>query len=209
MRPIGLNPDMFRLRLIDSLTAVIRGLAAEGPTLLLIEDGHWSDASTQELLTTLLERMVGVRLLVLVTCHPQFPPPSDRAHLHQLQLDRLPTEATAALVINASRGRVLPAEMVSALVERADGIPLFVEELTRMMVDTWRLDEASEASRTHNQAIVRSIPQTLSELLVARLDRLPGTGKEVAQLGAVLGREFSFDLIDRCSHVERERWPGG
>ena len=210
VRPIALSPDMLRLRFIDSLTALIIRLAAEGPTLLLIEDGHWSDASTQELLTTLLDRMVGARLLVLVTCRPQFAPAfPNRAHLHQLQLDRLPPEATAALVANASRGRVLPADMVSALVERADGIPLFVEELTRMMVDTWRLDEASEAPRIDNQAIVRSIPQTLSELLVARLDQLPGTGKEVAQLGAVLGREFSFDLIDRCSHVERDRLRGG
>jgi TOMM system kinase/cyclase fusion protein len=210
VRPIALSPDMLRLRFIDSLTALIIRLAAEGPTLLLIEDGHWSDASTQDLLTALLDRMVGARLLVVVTCRPQSAPAfPNRAHLHQLQLDRLPPEATAALVANASRGRVLPADMVSALVERADGIPLFVEELTRMMVDTWRLEEASEAPRIDNQAIVRSIPQTLNELLVARLDQLPGTGKEVAQLGAVLGREFSFDLIDRCSHVERDRLRGG
>ena len=210
VRPIALSPDMLRLRFIDSLTALIIRLATEGPTLLLIEDGHWSDASTQDLLTALLDRMVGARLLVVVTCRPQLAPafPS-RAHLHQLQLDRLPPEATAALVANASRGRVLPADMVSALVERADGIPLFVEELTRMMVDASRLEEASEAPRIDNQAIVRSIPQTLNELLVARLDQLPGTGKEVAQLGAVLGREFSFDLIDRCSHVERDRLRGG
>ena len=210
VRPISLSPDLFRLRLINSLTAVIIGLAAERPTLLLIEDGHWSDASTQELLTTLLDGMVDVRLLVLVTCRPQFGSAfPGRAHLHHLQLDRLPPEATAALVANASRGRVLPADMVSVLIERTDGVPLFVEELTRMMVDTWRFEEASAASRVDNQAIVRSIPQTLSELLAARLDQLPGIGKEVAQLGGVLGREFSYELIERCAHLERDELRAG
>ena len=204
---LNLSPDVFRIRLIDSLTEILLRTANERPTLLLVEDVHWSDASTQELLVTLLDRIAGARILVLLTFRPDhhhtFPV---RAHLHHLPLTRLPPELTAAMVALASPGRNLHADVIATLVERTDGIPLFVEELTRMVVESSRPEDDGASA---GGAMMVSIPLTLTELLLARLDRLAGAGKEVAQLGAVLGREFTFNLIERASHLDGERLRGG
>ncbi len=208
--PLNLSPEVFRLRLIDSLLTILLGIASQSPTLLLVEDLHWSDASTQELLVRLLDRVAGAQMLVVVTFRPEhhhaFPV---RAHLHRIRVTRLRAAASAEMVALVSRGRVLPGDIRAALVERTDGIPLFIEELTRVVVESWRPDEDEAWSSAAATALVPTIPTTLNELLLARLDRLAGAGKEVAQLGAVLGREFTFDLIERTSHLDGERLRGG
>ena len=206
---LNMSPDTLRLRLIDSLATILLRTASESPTVLLVEDVHWSDASTQELLVTLLDRIAGARMLVLVTFRPEYQHTFPmRAHLHQIALKRLPAQATAAMVALASRGRTLPADVTAALVERTDGIPLFVEELTRMVVESWH-PGAADAPAGTDGTLVGAIPTTLNELLLARLDHLAGAGRETAQMGAVLGREFTFRLIERCSHLDGERLRDG
>jgi class 3 adenylate cyclase/predicted ATPase len=199
----SLSPDVFRLRLMDALMEILTRLSSQAPTLLVVEDVHWSDASTLELLAALLDRMAAARILAVVTFRPEhqhtFP---TRAHLHHMQLARLSAEATAEMVTLASRGRLLSSDLAAPLAERTDGIPLFVEELTRVIVESMR-DVDQDAAPADMS--VHSIPTTLTELLFARLDRLPIEGKEAAQLGAVLGRDFSFTLIERASHLESER----
>jgi predicted ATPase/class 3 adenylate cyclase len=209
--PLNLNPDMFKLRLLDSLSEVLLRSTEARPALLVIEDVHWSDESTQQLLGMLLDRIVNARLLVLLTFRPEYQhawPP--RAHLHRIDVTRLPSRVTAALVALASRGRSLPERVIAALVARTDGIPLFVEELTRMVVESWpSAAGGSEETAAPGDAVQFSIPATLHELLLARLDRLAGAGKDVAQLGAVLGREFTFKLIERASHIDGDHLRGG
>lgn len=205
----NLSPDLFRLKLLESLSSVLLKSAEARPMLLVIEDVHWGDASTQDLLGALLDRMAHARLLVVLTFRPEYQRAwPTRAHLHRVDVRRLSSEVTASMVTLAARGRSLPDDVVATLVARTDGIPLFVEELTRMVVESWRPDGAT-AEHAAGGAALASIPETLNELLLARLDRLAGAGKEVAQLGAVLGREFTFKLIERVSHLDADGLRGG
>ncbi len=181
-----MSPELFKNRLLNALATLLLAMAARQPTVLIVEDLHWSDASTQELLGTLLGRIDRTALLVVATFRPEFQPPwPDGGHLMRISLPRLSDSQASALVALANPRGTLSPESVAELVSRSDGIPLFIEELTRAVVEG--------ASQT--------IPASLSELLLARLDKLTGAGKDAAQLGAVIGREFAYELIRRA-------WPG-
>ena len=183
---------------MEALINVILRLAARQPTLLVVEDVHWSDASTLELLDLLLPRATAARLCVVITFRPEFQPPwADRAHVRRVSLARLTGSQTAALVALNSRGRGLPAAVVERLVQRAEGIPLFIEELTTVVADTWQSTARGAAPGFAPGFAADAIPGSLHELLLARLDALGGAGKEVAQVGAVLGREFRYELFQR------------
>ncbi|MGH8069201.1 MAG: hypothetical protein ACRERE_28995 [Candidatus Entotheonellia bacterium] len=167
--------------------------AERQPVLVVWEDVHWADPSTLEWLNLLLDRVPAARLLTLLTCRPEFHPTwSLRLHLTQLTLGRLAREHVEVMVESLAGSKTLPPEVVQQVVIRTDGVPLFVEELTKAVV---------EAGGVHDQTARASlaIPATLHDSLMARLDRL-GPGKEVAQLGAVLGREFTYELL-------RAVWP--
>jgi class 3 adenylate cyclase/tetratricopeptide (TPR) repeat protein len=161
-------------------------MARERPVLLVVEDLHWADPSTLELLSLLGERVEEVSLFLLLSARTEFQPPWRHSpRLHRLVLERLSVESTAALVKEVVGDRHLPEETVRQLVARTDGIPLFVEELTRMV-----LERAPAES-------LRLIPVTLQELLLARLDALPAHQKALAQLCAVVGRTFRQALLSR------------
>jgi TOMM system kinase/cyclase fusion protein len=195
--PLGLAPEAHKVRTLKALASMLLRRAAGRPTLFIVEDMHWVDHSTVEFLNELVDQVPEARLLVVLTCRPEFRPPwSSRAHLRLLPLDRLSSASTAAMIDRASRRRRLPPEVVRRLIATADGVPLFIEELTRMFTDAWPGDEGGQA------ALPRAIPGTLHELLLARLDRLRGVGKQVAQLGAILGREFSYALVQRISPLD-------
>jgi TOMM system kinase/cyclase fusion protein len=198
-----LSPDLLKGKVIEAIVTTLLRLAAHEPTLLLLEDLHWSDTSTLELLGVLQGRMTSARLMLLMTFRPDFAPPwPERTNLHRITLARLTASQTVAMAAFASQGRNLPTEVVEQVVRRTDGIPLFVEELTRMVADAW--EQATQKGEAVNVQTFASstIPETLSELLLARLDRLADNGKEVAQLGAVLGREFPYALIERASTLD-------
>ena len=201
--PLQLVPDLYRQRLLETLVEVLVRLSMQRPTLLVLEDLHWSDTSTLELLDRLLKRIDSLRLMVVLTFRPEFQSPwPARPHLQLLSLGRLSPRLTAAMVVLVPGARELPVELVNRLAARADGIPLFVEELTRAVLEAHRVKEGATPSPPASDRT--EIPATLSEGILARLDHLAGAGKEVAQLGAVLGRDFSYRLIHRAAHLDEE-----
>ncbi len=172
----------------EALVELLLREASRRPVLLAVEDLHWADSSWLAFLSLLLERLEAAPLLVVLSARPEFQPswPS-RPWFHPLTLERLPAGLAVTLVREAARGAPLPEETVGALVEKTDGVPLFIEEMTRMVVEGGQL---------------ASIPVTLHELLLARLDLLPSRQKHLAQLGAVVGRDFSLALL--AAVTERE-----
>ncbi|WNG43008.1 protein kinase [Archangium minus] len=186
---LQLTPERLRERTFASLGCFLLRCPCEvPPKLLVIEDLHWADSSLLELLGYILERVGSEGVLIVLSARPEFQPDWPRRfEFHRLALERLPAEAAAALAREVAGERELPEETVQALVERTDGVPLFIEEMTRMVL------EGGAAA---------SIPLTLHELLLARLDMLPSRQKALAQVCAVLGRDFSHALLAAVSERE-------
>jgi serine/threonine protein kinase/tetratricopeptide (TPR) repeat protein len=178
---LRLTPERQREELLDALGTLLLRMAAVHPVLLMMEDLHWADPSTMGMLGSLMDRVGTARVLGVLSARPEFRPPwSPRPDLHTLTLERMPAEFTTRLVKEVARGRTLPEAVMEQLISRTDGIPLFVEEMTRMLL---------EGGPT------ASIPVTLQELLLARLDTLPRRQKELAWWCAVVGRNFTRDLL--------------
>ncbi|MGZ6241990.1 MAG: AAA family ATPase, partial [Candidatus Binataceae bacterium] len=181
--PSPLSPEQQRRRLLATLVEWVLGATRAQPTVIAIEDLHWADPSTLELLQLLVEQGATTRLLILYTARPEFraqwPP---RTHHAQITLNRLSARNVRTMVGQVAARHALSDETVAAVVERSGGVPLFVEELTRVLVET------------DGRASANEIPTTLRDSLMSRLDRL-GPAREVAQLGAVIGREFSYELL--------------
>lgn len=187
---------------IEALLAIFQGLAERAPVLLVVEDLHWIDASTLEFLTKLLPRIIGTHLLAVFTFRPGSAPSwSLNASLTQLTLNRLTSEQAKDLIGQHCSDVKLPRDTREKIAARADGIPLFVEELTKSVLET--LETAQEASSSDPMGVELPIPATLHASLMARLDRL-GPAKELAQLAAALGREFSHELLTVVSALEPE-----
>lgn len=177
------TPAQRRQRTLDALVDQVDKLARDEAVLLVFEDAHWADPSSLEWLGRVLERMADLRLLVVVTFRPEFAPSwSGRGGVTTLALDRLSKSDANAMIDRLAEGRILPPEVRSDIIGRADGIPLFVQEMTRAVLET---DDGSSRE---------AVPASLQASLLSRLDRL-GEAKEVAQLGAAIGREFSHDML--------------
>jgi class 3 adenylate cyclase/tetratricopeptide (TPR) repeat protein len=182
--PLKLSPQQQRVRLIDALAAWMFGGARTQPVVMAAEDLHWFDASTLELMESLVEQGATSRVLLLLTGRPEFRTPwTPREHHSRMTLDRLSADDVREIVVQVVAQNSISAETVERVVERTGGVPLFAEELTRAVLE--RGDAKPEA---------REIPHTLHDSLMARLDRL-GPAKEVAQVAAVIGREFSHELL--------------
>jgi class 3 adenylate cyclase/tetratricopeptide (TPR) repeat protein len=182
--PSTLPPEQQRRRALATLVEWILGAARSQPLVIVIEDLHWIDPSTLELIQLLVEQGATAPLLLLYTARPEFHPPWPlRAHHAQITLNRLHAREVRTMVAEVAARTALSDETVSAVVERTGGVPLFVEELTRAVL------ESGDAKLTGH-----AIPVTLHDSLMARLDRL-GPAKEVAQIGAVIGAEFSYELL--------------
>jgi serine/threonine protein kinase/tetratricopeptide (TPR) repeat protein len=184
--------EEYKRQVLTLIRQMLLRMAEARPVLLTIEDLHWADPSTLELLGFLLGHIGRARILVLLSARPGFQPPwSSHPGFYRLAIERLPPESTAALIRRIAHGRNLLEDQVQQLVARTDGIPLFVEELTRMMLG-WASAESPPA-----------IPVTLHELLLARLDALPLRQKALVQLCAVVGRSFSQELLAQlCAQEE-------
>ncbi|MBT9470178.1 MAG: AAA family ATPase [Pseudomonadota bacterium] len=185
--PLTLAPDQKRRRLLACLTAWVLNLVRNVPLIIAIEDLHWADPSSMEVLLSLVEQGALGPLMLLCTARPEFRPGWPmRAHHVQVQLDRLSREETRELVGGVAGEAPLSQAVIETVIGRTDGVPLFAEELTRLML-------------SHDgRGGARDIPATLLHSLEARLART-GRAKDVAQLGAVLGREFSYALIAAVS----------
>jgi len=187
--PLNLPPERQKHKVLADLVHIVLSRAAEQPLLLVVEDLHWADPSTLEFLGLLLEQVAASPALALLTCRPEFTPPWPlRSHFAYLPLTRLGSADCASLVTGVSRGRTLSSGVFTEIVAKSDGVPLFVEEMTKTMLES---DGATTPGR-------RDIPKTLQASLLARLDRLGGA-KEVAQLAAVLGREFPYEWLRTVS----------
>jgi class 3 adenylate cyclase/predicted ATPase len=197
-----LTPERQKQHILEALVSIFLALAAQQPLLLIIEDLHWIDPSTLAWLDLLMEQVPTARLLLLLTSRPEFVPPwSPRAYLTQLTLRRLPHAQVEALVAAVAGGKRLPDEVRAHIVARTDGVPLFVEELTKMVLESGWLQEHSDHYALIGPLPALAIPMTLHDSLMARLDRL-ATVKIVAQLGAALGRAFSYALLQAVSPLD-------
>jgi class 3 adenylate cyclase len=193
--PLNLTPARLKQKTLELLLRGALERAAQQPVLLIIEDLHWVDPSTLEFLTLLLDQGPSAALLLVLTCRPEFQFPwGSRTHITRLALQRLLPAQVCQLVEHLSGGKPLPPEVMQQVVNKTDGVPLFVEELTRLVLEVGFLQEEEARYTLTGPLPALAIPTTLHDSLMARLDRL-ATVKVVAQIGATLGRSFPYDLL--------------
>jgi class 3 adenylate cyclase/predicted ATPase len=191
--PPRLSLKLQRRRTIELVIDLVRRVADGQPLLLTVEDVHAADATSLELLAHLVERASGVAGLLAMTARPSFAAPFRRGGLERIELDPLPAESTLALVEEMTGGKALPGAVRDTILDWSDGVPLFVEELTRQLLESGPLREVDDQYVLDTDLAV-SVPATLHDLLVARLDAL-GSAKVTAQIASTLGRSFSLDLL--------------
>jgi predicted ATPase len=187
-------PEQRRQRTLEALTSQLAELARQQPVLMIFEDAHWVDPTSLEVLGRTVHRIKTLPTLLIVTSRPEFNAPwVGQSHVTSLTLNRLGEREAAAIIARLIGNKELPADVMVEIVERTDGIPLFVEEMTKAV-----LEAESEGAARRTVAAVPSpalaVPASLHALLMARLDRL-GPAKEVAQIGSAIGREFSHALL--------------
>lgn len=192
---LELPAQKLKERTFQALIAQLRGLAARKPVLFVLEDAHWSDPTTLELVERLIGQLSDQRVLMVVTFRPDFTPPWIRhSHVTQLALNRLPRRHCVSIVAEVAGGKPLPDAVVEQILARTDGIPLFVEEQTKMVLESGLLREEDGRYVLACTLPDLAIPASLQDSLMARLDRLEGA-KELAQTCAVIGRDVSHEMI--------------
>jgi predicted ATPase len=191
---LQLESQQRRQRTLHALVSQMEALSLQNPVLMIFEDAHWSDPTSLEAFGRVVDRIATLRVLLLVTFRPEFAPPwIGQPHVTALILNRLPKRAIDALINGVVGNKPLPASIRQDIIERTDGIPLFVEEMTKAVLE---VNSASDAQRIAAAipASVQAVPASLQASLMARLDRL-GPAKEVAQIAAAIGRDFSHALL--------------
>ena len=200
--PLHLSSEQQRQQTLHSLLAILLRIAAQQPVLFVMEDLHWVDPTTLELLSLLIDQGPTTRILILLTFRPDFSPPwMGRVHLTQVTLLRLPPGQAAEMSGQVAHGKMLPPEVVEQVVAKTDGVPLFVEELTKMVLESGLLEEVNGRYELTRPLPPLAIPATLHDSLMARLDRL-ATVKTVAQLGATIGRTFTYELLHAVASLD-------
>jgi class 3 adenylate cyclase len=195
---LDLVPQKRRQKTLDALNAQVAFLAGRQPVLLIFEDVHWIDPTSLEALGRLVDRVRTLPVLLVATFRPDFSAPwTELAHVTSLTLSRIGKRNAAELIARLTRGKELTGDLVGEIIERTDGIPLFVEEMTKAILEA---ESESGGRSTVVSALSRAVPvpESLHASLMARLDRL-GPAKEVVQIGAAVGREFSYELIARVA----------
>ena len=201
--PLNLTPQKQKERTLQALLQLLVAQAERQATVSVWEDLHWADPSSLEFLSLLIEQIPTAKLLLVLTFRPEFTPPwKPRSHISQLVLNRLGQKQVEAMITQAATGSSLSPEVIEQIRVKTDGVPLFVEELTKSVVELMReqvtgdrLQEGKFGGAQHVAPLPAfGIPATLQDALMARLDRL-STARQVAQLGATLGREFSYELL--------------
>jgi class 3 adenylate cyclase len=199
--PLAFTPQRQRELTIETLVEQLLGLARQKPVLCIFEDLHWADPTTLEVLGPTIDRIGAARVLLLLTFRPEFVPPwKGQPHITAYSLNRLARRQSAALAEKVTGGKRLPPEVLDQIVDKTDGVPLFVEELTKTVLEAGFLQEEADRYVLDGPLPPLAIPSTLRDSLVARLDRLAPV-KEVAQIGAAIGREFSYELLAAVGHL--------
>ena len=201
---VTLPPQRKRQQTLDALAAWLLEEAERQPTLVLWEDLHWADPTSLEFLGSLIDQIPTVSMLTVLTFRPEFIPPWPlRSHMTPLTLNRLERPHVEVMVTRLCGGKRMPAEVVVYIVNKTDGVPLFVEELTKSFLEADMLEEKEDHYLLSGLLTDVAIPATLNDSLMARLDRLPMV-RELAQLGAVFGREFAYEKLQALSTIDEQ-----
>jgi predicted ATPase len=194
---LNLSPQKKRETLFAAMLSQLAALAHSWPVLAALEDAHWIDPTSRELLDLMVDQVRRLPILLIITFRPEFQAPwAGQPHVTTLALSRLGERDVMALVRGIAGNVPLGSEVVTEIVERTDGVPLFVEELTKAVLEDAGHDNRVAAVLSVSPLPALAVPATLYASLVARLDRIGSAAKEVAQIGAVLGREFTYELIE-------------
>jgi predicted ATPase len=206
---LELTPEQLKQRTEDAIAAMVVEESERRPMLAVWEDMHWADQSTLDLLGRLIDQTPTVPALVLLTFRPEFAPPwPAHSYVRPLPLTRLGRPQIEVLINRLAGGKALPPEVVEHVVQKTDGVPLFVEEMTKAVLGSNVLRaEEDHYALTGPLSEIR-IPASLHESLMARLDRLP-TVRELAQMGAVLGREFAYEMLRAIAAIDEPRLRDG
>ncbi len=200
--PINLSPQRQKEKTIEALTDRFSALARHAPVLLLFEDLHWADPTTLDVMSIVVDAAPGTATLVVMTHRPEFVSPwQGRGHVTAHSLTRLGKRQVIEIVEGVTGGKPLPDALLGEIVEKTDGVPLFVEELTKAVMEAGFLEDSGDRFTLRGPQPPLSVPSTLQDSLVARLDRLAEV-KNVAQVAAVIGREFSYELLAELSPLD-------
>jgi predicted ATPase len=200
----GLSPQRKKDRTLEALIQQLEGLARRQPVVSVFEDAHWIDPTSRELLDLTIERIRRLPVLLIVTFRPEFQPPwTGQEQVSTLALNRLDRHDRAVLVEQVAAGKALPDDVVAHIIDRTDGVPLFVEELTKSILESGLLREEADRYVLDHAQPAFAIPMSLNASLLARLDRL-GSVRRVAQIGAAIGRQFPYPLLCAVSRLRED-----
>ena len=196
---LDLTPQERRQRTLEALVVLVAAFSRQNPVLMIFEDAHWTDPTSLELFGRIADRIPSLRVLLIVTFRPDFEPPwIGRPYVTALTINRLAQREIEAMIDGVVGNKFIPASVRHDIIERTDGIPLFVEEMTKAVLEAGSEEEAPRTAATV-PSMALAVPASLHASLMARLDRL-GPAKEVAQIGAAIGREFSYALLAAVTH---------
>lgn len=202
---LDMSPQRQKEETTALLVDIVAQIAGEQASVVLFEDIHWADPSTIEVLNALIDRTEKLPLLVLLSFRPEFEPPwLSRSHVTFVGLTRLSRAQGASIVLRVAGNKPLPADLVEQIVDKTDGVPLFLEELTKTVLESDLLADTGGRYEYADAGDALAIPATLRDSLMARLDRLIPV-KEIAQVGACLGREFSYELVRAVSPMDESQ----
>jgi class 3 adenylate cyclase/predicted ATPase len=200
----NLSPQRKKERILEALIHQLEGLACRQPVMMVFEDAHWIDPTSRELLDLTVERVRNLPVLLIVTFRPEFQPPrTGQPQVSLLTLNRLDRHDRTALVVHIAGGKALPDDVIDQIADRTDGVPLFVEELTKSVLESGLLREEADRYVLERTLPPFAIPTTLHDSLMARLDRLASV-RLVAQIGAAIGREFPYALLRTVSRLPED-----
>jgi class 3 adenylate cyclase/predicted ATPase len=203
--PLQINEQVQKQRTMDELLERLIGPSVRGPALAIFEDVHWFDPTSLELMGLAVRRAVHLPMMIVVTHRPEFLPPwLELGHVTLLKLSNLARRDAVALIRKAADGKALPDPLVEQISAKAQGVPLFIEEITRSILESGDLEERDDRYVLRNENREFAIPSTLQDSLAARLDRL-GTARDVALAASIIGREFPYELIAAVYPVRRAR----
>ncbi|MEE8180156.1 MAG: AAA family ATPase, partial [bacterium] len=201
---LNLSPEKYKQKTFESLLTILVKEAEKYPVIRIVEDLHWVDPYTLEYLGLLVEQAPTSPIFTLFTFRPDFIPPwTMRSHISQITLSRLHGKQVEVMVDRVAGGNAIPKEIIKQIVNKTDGVPLFVEELTKMVIESELLNDLDACHERTGAPPTLAIPTTLKDSLMARLDRLD-TGKDLAQVGATIGREFNYSLLQAVSPLDEE-----
>jgi class 3 adenylate cyclase/predicted ATPase len=197
--PLNLSPQRQRQKTLETILAIMLEQAEREPVLFILEDLHWTDPTTLEFLGLLVEQVPTAALYMLLTCRPEFQPAwHHRSFLSEVTVNHLSRQQIEQMATHVAGGKALPADIIQQLVDKTDGVPLYVEEMSKALLESGHLKAVDGHYELTGTLPALAIPATLHDSLMARLDRLM-TAKVIAQLGATIGRQFSYALLQAVS----------